>query len=154
MYFLYGISLGSFVHTPVYMPQYQWICKDRASVGVGPPDNGQVRAHCGIFVSVREPNLFVITVFQGANYLPLEYVICHISFWHIYLNYTSVPSLYSSSPYTSQCFNNKRSITAQHAVVSQQGTSNGSWCIGIKGEMSGTVCVTFTWDIYIYISCL
>ena len=31
------------------------------------------------------------------------------------------------------------------------GTSNGSWCIGIKGEMSGTVCVTFTWDIYIYI---
>ena len=35
-------------------------------------------------------------------------------------------------------------------------TSNGSWCIGIKGEMSGTVCVTFTWDIYIYIymSCL
>ena len=30
-------------------------------------------------------------------------------------------------------------------------TSNGSWCIGIKGEMSGTVCVTFTWDMYIYI---
>ena len=30
-------------------------------------------------------------------------------------------------------------------------SSNGSWCIGIKGEMSGTVCVTFTWDIYIYI---
>ena len=29
-------------------------------------------------------------------------------------------------------------------------TSNGSWCMGIKGEMSGTVCVTFTWDIYIY----
>ena len=29
-------------------------------------------------------------------------------------------------------------------------TSNGSWCIGIKGEMSGTVCVTFTWDIYIF----
>ena len=34
------------------------------------------------------------------------------------------------------------------------GTSNGSWscwCMGIKGEMSGTVCVTFTWDMYIYI---
>ena len=30
-------------------------------------------------------------------------------------------------------------------------TSNGSWCMGIKGEMSGTVCVTFTWDMYIYI---
>ena len=29
-------------------------------------------------------------------------------------------------------------------------TSNGSWCLGIKGEMSGTVCVTFTWDMYIY----
>ena len=33
-------------------------------------------------------------------------------------------------------------------------TSNGFWCIGIKGEMSGTVCVTFKWDIYIYMSCL
>ena len=30
-------------------------------------------------------------------------------------------------------------------------TSNGSWCMGIKGEMSGTVCVTFSWDMYIYI---
>ena len=31
------------------------------------------------------------------------------------------------------------------------GTSNRSWCMGIKSEMSGTVCVTFTWDMYIYI---
>ena len=30
-------------------------------------------------------------------------------------------------------------------------TSNGSWCMGIKGEMSDMVCVTFTWYIYIYI---
>ena len=30
-------------------------------------------------------------------------------------------------------------------------TSNGSWCMGIKGEMSGMVYVTFTWDMYIYI---
>ena len=29
-------------------------------------------------------------------------------------------------------------------------TSNGSWCMGIKGEMSGTVCVTCTWYMYIY----
>ena len=29
-------------------------------------------------------------------------------------------------------------------------TSNGSWCMGIKGEMSGTVCVTFTWYMGIY----
>ena len=35
-------------------------------------------------------------------------------------------------------------------IASKSWTSNGSWCIGIKGEMSGTVCVTFTWDIYIY----
>ena len=33
--------------------------------------------------------------------------------------------------------------------VSKQ-PSNGSWCMGIKGEMSGTVCVTFTWYMYIY----
>ena len=24
-------------------------------------------------------------------------------------------------------------------------TSNGLWCMGIKGEMSGTVCVAFIW---------
>ena len=30
-------------------------------------------------------------------------------------------------------------------------TSNGSWCMGIKGEMSGTICVKFTWDIYIVV---
>ena len=30
-------------------------------------------------------------------------------------------------------------------------TSNGPWCMGIKGEMSGTVCVTFTWDMYIWV---
>ena len=29
-------------------------------------------------------------------------------------------------------------------------SSNGSWCMGIKGELSGTVCVTITWDMYIY----
>ena len=29
-------------------------------------------------------------------------------------------------------------------------TSNGSWCMGSKGEMSGTVCVTFTWYMGIY----
>ena len=28
-------------------------------------------------------------------------------------------------------------------------TSNGSWCMGIKGEMSGTVCVTLRY-VYIY----
>ena len=33
-------------------------------------------------------------------------------------------------------------------------TSNGSWCMGIKGEMSGTVYVTFIWDMYTYVSCL
>ena len=37
------------------------------------------------------------------------------------------------------------------ALGLQRSTSNGSWCMGIKGEMSGTVCVTFTWDMYIYI---
>ena len=36
-------------------------------------------------------------------------------------------------------------------LASMYMTSNGSWCMGIKGEMSGMVCVTFTWDMYIYI---
>ena len=30
-------------------------------------------------------------------------------------------------------------------------TSNGSWCMGIHGEMPGTVCVTFTSDMYIWV---
>ena len=42
-------------------------------------------------------------------------------------------------------------ITLAQVMVA---TSNGFWCMGIKGEMSGTVCVTFTWDMYIYMSCL
>ena len=41
-------------------------------------------------------------------------------------------------------------ITSLSRVINMV-TSNGSWCMGIKGEMSGTVCVTFTWDMYIYI---
>ena len=36
-------------------------------------------------------------------------------------------------------------------IDTNNSTSNGSWCMGIKDEMSGTVCVTFTWDMYIYI---
>ena len=41
--------------------------------------------------------------------------------------------------------------TLNEIIWSIKLTSNGSWCMGIKGEMSGTVCVTFTWDMYIYI---
>ena len=37
-----------------------------------------------------------------------------------------------------------------HMASLNHNTSNGSWCMGIKGEMSGTVCVTFTWYMYIY----
>ena len=38
-------------------------------------------------------------------------------------------------------------LSRRHHAIN---TSNGSWCMGIKGEMSGTVCVTFTWYMYIY----
>ena len=48
---------------------------------------------------------------------------------------------------TQYIFRMRESYTSWHHMKQ---TSNGSWCIGIKGEMSGTVCVTFTWDIYIY----
>ena len=49
-----------------------------------------------------------------------------------------------------------RSVQSYILVLITTATSNGSWCMGIKGEMSGTVCVTFTWDtcMYIYMSCL
>ena len=45
-------------------------------------------------------------------------------------------------------------VSVAKSGVKKYHTSNGSWCMGIKGEMSGTVCVTFTWDMYIYMSCL
>ena len=41
-------------------------------------------------------------------------------------------------------------VACSAKVCSKWLTSNGSWCMGIKGEMSGTVCVTFTWYMYIY----
>ena len=50
-------------------------------------------------------------------------------------------------------FRKNISSTESNSVpgIINSSTSNGSWCMGIKGEMSGTVCVTFTWDMYIYI---
>ena len=50
--------------------------------------------------------------------------------------------------------NSEKNEMNEKQVTLNEFTSNGFWCIGIKGEMSGTVCVTFTWDIYIYMSCL
>ena len=49
-----------------------------------------------------------------------------------------------------------RASTSRHTYLLELTwrTSNGSWCMGIKSEMSGTVCVTFTWDMYIHMSCL
>ena len=45
----------------------------------------------------------------------------------------------------------KSTVCSTHC--SKLHTSNGSWCMGIKGEMSGTVCVTFTWWV-VYSFCL
>ena len=42
------------------------------------------------------------------------------------------------------------SVSKRNPCVVCYHTSNGSWCMGINGEMSGTVCVTFTWYMYIY----
>ena len=43
-----------------------------------------------------------------------------------------------------------KQVLYEHFYWYTGATSNGSWCMGIKGEMSGTVCVTFTWYMYIY----
>ena len=45
---------------------------------------------------------------------------------------------------------NTHSTTNILIHVFNKDTSNGSWCMRIKGEMSGKVCVTFTWYMYIY----
>ena len=44
----------------------------------------------------------------------------------------------------------QRLIDADCLASMPWATGNGSWCMGIKGEMSGTVFVTFTWDMYIW----
>ena len=41
-------------------------------------------------------------------------------------------------------------FTRRYVVDMSSYTSNGSWCMGIKGEMYGRVYVTFAWDMYIY----
>ena len=62
---------------------------------------------------------------------------------------------YTMTPWYSNvyaCFNECTTTGVDEAEaywILSSVTSNGSWCMGIKGEMSGTVCVTFTWDIYI-----
>ena len=54
------------------------------------------------------------------------------------------------------CYQPSRCHCCNWGLVTPHGdmtllTSNGSLCMGIKGEMSGMVWVTFTWDMYIYI---
>ena len=57
-----------------------------------------------------------------------------------------------SNPHQSSVFRSTTKKTPKCTLLAScEWTSNGSWCMGIKGEMSGTVCVTFTWDMYIYI---
>ena len=76
------------------------------------------------------------------------------------LQQTNLWDMYSRYLYTWRSEDTMKRVQRPHAVSTQWGhmdvcitawTSNGSWCMGIKGEMSGTVCLTFTWDIYIYI---
>ena len=50
-----------------------------------------------------------------------------------------------------KCSKESSAKSRLHCLGLNRDTSNGSWCMGIKSEMSGTVCVTFTWDMYIYI---
>ena len=58
--------------------------------------------------------------------------------------------LLATSHCLGQCWRISFGITWHHMWHHLVTTSNGSWCMGIKGEMSGTVCVTFTWYMYIY----
>ena len=70
---------------------------------------------------------------------------------------------WTTHPCCQQCeYQNQFKVTLRHNLlvktklsignpVIELTTSNGSWRMGTKGEMSGTVCVTFTWDMYIYI---
>ena len=71
----------------------------------------------------------------------------HVFWWLIFL----VKPVYYSTIYSMNCTKRLTPVCAfTSRLCQQQVTSNGSWCMGIKGEMSGTVCVTFTWYMYIY----
>ena len=41
-------------------------------------------------------------------------------------------------------------LVSRHQNCRQKGYKHWSWCMVTKGEMSGTVCVTCTWYMYIY----
>ena len=61
------------------------------------------------------------------------------------------PSFHITPLYWFNLFWPGGAIWRYRSVSTMAQTSNGSWCMGIKGEMSGTVCVTFTWDMYIWV---
>ena len=123
------------------------------------------------------PSMFVLYVFYvlmpgkyGYKICQIMSIICYhhsrkcwkvswyISYWVILMAHCSHGYLWTHDIEVGaswrDCDNPELFGTWLHHFAYRGRTSNGSWCIGIKGEISGTVCVTFTWDIYIYMSCL
>ena len=69
-----------------------------------------------------------------------------IMYWIVSKIHENTFAQYSDLTRTSRCDKSPKISLLKPTTK----TSNGSWCMGIKGEMSGTVCVTFTWYMYIY----
>ena len=90
----------------------------------------------------------------------LSFTIRFVFIVNIYLMYGALWSIYIDIKPSRRNFDCQeqsivsRRTTCEGRMAWLSITSNGSWCMGIKGDMSGTVCVTFTWDTYIYMSCL
>ena len=109
----------------------------------------------GLHVPPTNINKCRFHVYFGMN--PRVFIVTHIptsSSTSFVSRFTEHIPARCLSPQVSSCsFKSKLATQPQCAfkLHTAAETSNGSWCIGIKGEMSGTVCVTFTRDIYIYI---
>ena len=93
------------------------------------------------------PVVFGSASSYGASRLPPRSTSCrYFVVWYLWIYpMAHYITLVTNHPYycPSTCCGSLRTWYIYH-------TSNGSWCMGIKGEMSGTVCVTFTWYMYIY----
>ena len=87
----------------------------------------------------------------------LSFTIRFVFIVNIYLMYGALWSIYIDIKPSRRNFDCQeqsivsRRTTCEGRMAWLSITSNGSWCMGIKGDMSGTVCVTFKWDTYIYI---
>ena len=113
-----------------------WITMEKSFEKMGP--------RAKVYKDVGRPSLRAVNKQRVKINIPLYYIYIYLYIF-IYI-YTYI---YGISAWMVNQFGLDIYRRANHSPNTIS-TSNGSWCMGIKGEMSGTVCVTFTWYMCIY----